>query len=381
MGVGRVDALIPTSLGNWPGVPFSADQGSCRDHSNPQGNLSFRTFVSSRLPSFPFTFLSSPSSPGDLSLWPNTIFGRARARLQLSSSALLLREHADGDGQGIALLQSGAGLFKNFKRWSYDRYEDGELHLKPDPNGGILKVSDYGSRGDVTGAWWGPGVFSDRVRTENVTLFEGPDNMGSYKENGPHVRTGVHYERSIAEGRYTKDDLWSYYGIAVDTVSSIRVPRGWKVTLYGGERFDGLSAAYTSDAPNLGPLDNAASSLTIERTGNQSKQKIAMRRSEKTMPNKTNEGYCQVAAPNPHLRRWAQRRTRNSGAVHVPVHENGNGTRLREFGCLPDSSSLEFATCGYTVCWPLTARGNQARERESLYGNGNGNEKGQRYEY
>ncbi len=128
----------------------------------------------------------------------------------LKAHPLLRREHADGDGHGIALLQAGAGLIKSYQRWSYDRYEDGKVHLKPDPNGGILKVSDYRSRGDVTDAWWNivkaPGVFSTGSARRMSTLFDGPDYTGSYKENGLHFRTGVHYERSIAEGRYTKDD-------------------------------------------------------------------------------------------------------------------------------------------------------------------------------
>ena len=41
--------------------------------------------------------------------------------------------------------------------------------------------------------------------------------------------------------------------------------------------------------------------------------------------------------------------------------------------------ALDFAAWGYTVCWTLTARGNQVREQESVYGYGN--EKGQRNEY
>jgi hypothetical protein len=51
-------------------------------------------------------------------------------------------------------------------------------------------------------------------------------------------------------------------------VSSIKVPAGWKVTVYDGERFDGGSAVYTTDVPDLGGLDNAMSSLKIEHTQN-----------------------------------------------------------------------------------------------------------------
>lgn len=190
----------------------------------------------------------------------------------LKPHPLLTREHADGDGHAVALLQAGFGLIKSYERWSYDRYEEGQVYLKRDAQGDIVKVIEYTSRADVTTAWWNvmtaPGVFSDTIRTENVTVFDRADYAGSYRDNGPHFRTGVNYERSIAPGRYGKDDMWLYYGLADNTISSLRVPDGWKVTLYDGERFDGASAVYTSDGPRLGTLDNAVSSLEIEQRAN-----------------------------------------------------------------------------------------------------------------
>lgn len=189
----------------------------------------------------------------------------------LKPHPLLTKEHADGDGHAMALLQAGFGLIKSYERWSYDRYEEGHVYLKRDSEGDIVKIKEYTSRVDMTKAWWAvftaPGVFSDTIRTENVTLFDGPDYVGSYKDNGPHFRTGVNYERSVADGNYTKDDMWLYYGLADNTVSSMKVPAGWKVTVYDGQRFDGASAVYTSDASSLGALDNAVSSLRIEHTG------------------------------------------------------------------------------------------------------------------
>ncbi len=189
------------------------------------------------------------------------------------SHPLLTKEHADGDGHVIALLQAGMGLLKSHERWSYDRYEDGKVYLKRDPEGDIVKVGQYTSLADTTAAWWNvmsaAGVFSDTIRTVEVTVFDGPDYAGSYKENGPHWRTGINYERSIPAGSYTKDDMWSYYGLADNTISSVKVPKGWRVTLYDGERFGGASAVYTSDAPTLGALDNAVSSMKIERVENQ----------------------------------------------------------------------------------------------------------------
>ncbi len=189
----------------------------------------------------------------------------------LKPHPLLRKEHADGDGHAVALLQAGFGLIESYGRWSYDRYEGGKVYLRRDSDGNIIKVITYTSRADVTAAWWNvmkaPGVFSSTVRTSNVTVFDGADYAGSYKKNGPHFRTGVDYERAIAEGSYTRDDMWSYYGLADNTISSMRIPAGWRVTVYDGERFDGASATYTSDVPSLGRLDNSVSSLKIEYTG------------------------------------------------------------------------------------------------------------------
>ncbi|MBZ0256285.1 hypothetical protein K8I31_09495, partial [bacterium] len=181
---------------------------------------------------------------------------------------LLKDKHADGDGHWAPLILKGFSFIKSFDTWSYDRYEDGEVYLKRDPNGTILKVKDYASLDEATGAWWtmmsDPKVFSGKVRTVNVTVFDGANFEGSYKENGPHFRTGVNYERAIADGEYTKDDLWSFYGIADNTISSLRIPKGWQVTVFDGDQFDGSSAVYTSDAANLDALDNKISSIKIK---------------------------------------------------------------------------------------------------------------------
>lgn len=206
-----------------------------------------------------------PASDADRNKMPGTYL---EDLMCIKQHPLLRDHHADGDGHAIALLQAGFDLIKSYKMWSYDRYENNEIFLKPDSNGNIAKVIEYTSPADVTKAWWGvmktPGVFSDAIRTKNVTLFDGIDFKGSYKENGPHFRTGINYERAIAKGEYTKDQMWSYYGIADNTISSIKIPQGWKVTVYEGEKFNGTNAIHTSDVSNLEKLDNAVSSLKIE---------------------------------------------------------------------------------------------------------------------
>ncbi len=104
------------------------------------------------------------------------------------------------------------------------------------------------------------------TRLDHPRFWPSHEDSRRAKKNGPHFRTGVDYERAIAEGSYTKDEMWSYYGLADNTISSLKVPRGWKVTLYDGGHFDSASGVYTSDVRNLGKLDNAVSSLKVERT-------------------------------------------------------------------------------------------------------------------
>ena len=55
-GGGWVNALIPTFWEFLLDIPFSADHGSSKDHSAPQGTFSFRTFLPFRPTCFPFTF-------------------------------------------------------------------------------------------------------------------------------------------------------------------------------------------------------------------------------------------------------------------------------------------------------------------------------------
>ncbi|MBE0536660.1 MAG: hypothetical protein IH624_13420 [Phycisphaerae bacterium] len=235
----------------------------------------------------PEVFLDA-ASDADRTKMPGT---HLKEVMCLKSHPLLTKEHADGDGHAHALLQAGFKLVKSYETWSYDRWENGNAYLKRDPNGRIVKIGHYTSRDAVTAAWWNifnaPGAFSDTVRTIEVTLFDGPDYKGSYKENGPHFRTGVNYERSIPQGAYTKDDLWSFYSIADKTISSMRVPAGLKITLFEGENFNGPSATYTKDTPNLGPLNNAASSLKIEQENSQENGQISKSPPAKPSPPRT----------------------------------------------------------------------------------------------
>jgi hypothetical protein len=64
--------------------------------------------------------------------------------------------------------------------------------------------------------------------------------------------------KTLKPGRYAADQL----GIANDELSSIKVPKGFRVTLYEGEAFEGRSMVLTSDARAAFFVDNNFNNLT-----------------------------------------------------------------------------------------------------------------------
>ncbi|MER5399830.1 hypothetical protein [Streptomyces sp. NPDC002599] len=51
--------------------------------------------------------------------------------------------------------------------------------------------------------------------------------------------------KALSPGRYVLAEDFN------DTISSVRVPAGWTVTLFDGRDFDGEMVELTSDAPSL----------------------------------------------------------------------------------------------------------------------------------
>lgn len=70
---------------------------------------------------------------------------------------------------------------------------------------------------------------------------------------------------SLAPGRYNLSDLTAR-GIPNDSISSLKIPAGYKVTLYADANFTGASTVLTSDAVNLDYIkwNDKVSSLVIE---------------------------------------------------------------------------------------------------------------------
>ncbi|GHB75216.1 hypothetical protein GCM10010347_51970 [Streptomyces cirratus] len=67
---------------------------------------------------------------------------------------------------------------------------------------------------------------------------------------------------ALGPGRHVLDENFN------DTISSVRVPAGWTVTLFDGRDFDGESLELTSDAPNLSSgINDRTSSIVITDGG------------------------------------------------------------------------------------------------------------------
>ncbi|MEV8535851.1 beta/gamma crystallin-related protein [Streptomyces sp. NPDC051211] len=70
---------------------------------------------------------------------------------------------------------------------------------------------------------------------------------------------------ALGPGRHVLDENFN------DTISSVRVPAGWTVTLFDGRNFDGESIELTSDAPNLSSgINDRTSSIVITDGANRS---------------------------------------------------------------------------------------------------------------
>ena len=72
---------------------------------------------------------------------------------------------------------------------------------------------------------------------------------------------------SLGEGNYTQDEL-ANYGISAKNISSLKVTKGFKITLYANADFTGNSKSWTTDASFVGEdWNDKACSVRIEPNG------------------------------------------------------------------------------------------------------------------
>lgn len=75
------------------------------------------------------------------------------------------------------------------------------------------------------------------------------------------------YSKSLGEGSYTQADL-AMYGISAKDISSLKVTKGFKVTIYEDDNFNGKSKSYTASESFVGEeWNDKMSSLKVEAYG------------------------------------------------------------------------------------------------------------------
>lgn len=140
------------------------------------------------------------------------------------------------------------------KAYANDKYVKADLYQSAK----LTAVSDT-----VVGAWEAfkitkvgssSGLTYDSSLTEQGVTFHGDSNYGGYSV-------------TLNSGNYNYNDIVSA-GIANDSLSSVSVPTGYKVTLYDNINYGGTTKVLTSDAAILGEMDNKTSSVKIEKTTN-----------------------------------------------------------------------------------------------------------------
>ncbi|MET7861621.1 hypothetical protein ABZS81_31390 [Streptomyces sp. NPDC005318] len=118
----------------------------------------------------------------------------------------------------------------------------------------------------------GNGVFDTdhtiRLQPNHVVVLTGygeDTRQATPATEGPTIYVDAHYKGAnvrLAVGTYGIVDPQ----VGEDTISSVRVPAGWKVTLYDGQNLKGDTLQLTTDTPYVGDTFNdRASSLKVER--------------------------------------------------------------------------------------------------------------------
>ena len=129
----------------------------------------------------------------------------------------------------------------------------------------------------------------------------------------------------IGPGNYNMSQLQAL-NVADNSVTSLRVPEGWKVTLYADDNQSGTNWAYTGDTNWIGGANDLATSCKIENTGVIFYQDVnygGSRRPSLAKGNYTLSQLQAVGIPND----WASALRIPAGwTVTVYQHDNFTGT-------------------------------------------------------
>jgi hypothetical protein len=120
----------------------------------------------------------------------------------------------------------------------------------------------------IGGCGAGPTDPSATKEQDGVTIYQHP----RFKGISQVLRTDVE-DLDDLTGGCNDDGRYDFYSDFDDCISSIRIPPGWRVTVYEDPRYRGASATFTSDVPDLddvrGPcgddFDDCISSIRVSR--------------------------------------------------------------------------------------------------------------------
>lgn len=156
---------------------------------------------------------------------------------------------ASGTSSGASIVQSTASGSDN-QIWSFTE-GSGYCLIKNKGTGLYMAVNGTsGEAGAQIFLWKGNNGPNQHWRLApapiRVYAFSSGGFTGSFQTFGP--------------GRYNMSQLT----LGNDTLRSLRVPEGWRVTLYKDSNFGGTTQVLTRDASELGSMSGQASSLVVE---------------------------------------------------------------------------------------------------------------------
>ena len=149
------------------------------------------------------------------------------------------------DGQTYFTFQNEG----NWQAWPFDQ----RFHL-------ILNIAVGGTLGTTPD----PNIFPKQMLVDYVRVYE--------VDNGPAASTGLitsyadcnfsGFSGGFELGQYTTADLVAK-GVSDNSLSSIKVPEGFKAILYDGDNFTGSTLEVTSDNSCVGAFNDKTSSIKI----------------------------------------------------------------------------------------------------------------------
>lgn len=177
----------------------------------------------------------------------------------VSLQSLANNKYVQADLNDNSILVASGDAIGTWEKFTLELTPDNRYALKSVANDRYVKADLdqsgvlYASSDGVEGAWEAfaitPSNEDDGIGAELVEVFI----HGGYQGGAA----------SLDVGDYNMNDLASR-GIPNDTISSLRVPNGYRVTLYNDINFGGAILVCTTDASSIGAFNDLTTSLKVE---------------------------------------------------------------------------------------------------------------------